>query len=78
MIWTFLEFLFSFWTLVLAMVGGHVPTGYFYYLNKGFVVLLGVGMCEIGIGVRLGIKISWEVDIIGHDFSLFHRITFWD
>ena len=60
------------------MVGGLSQLDIFTLLVRGFVVLLGVGMGGIGTVVGLGIGISWEAGIIGHNFSLFQHITFWD
>ena len=66
------------WILFLAMVGGmsrpNIPT----LLVRGFVVLLWVGTGGIGIGVGLDSSIRIGAEIIGNNFALFHRISFWD
>lgn len=58
------------------MVGGMYEPDICILLDRGFVVLLGVGIGRIGTGVGLDIRISWEAGIIRYDFLLFHHIIF--
>lgn len=78
MLWIFLDILIYFCILVLAMVRGMSQSNILTLLVRGFVVLLWFGMSEIGIGVGLYIRIGIGFDIIGHNFLLFHHISFWD
>ncbi|PHT86728.1 hypothetical protein T459_08834 [Capsicum annuum] len=57
--------LLLFWILVLAMVGGLSQSDICIFLDRGLMVLLGVGMGRIDIGVILNIGIDVGANIIG-------------